>query len=212
MTDKRSPLVGEGWAERLLSTGRVAASGARLAARQILRREGPVDGLIGESLAAELDRMKGMAMKVGQILSYFEGILPEETHEALRVLQQGVTSMPYERVAEVLREAFGEPVEDLFEDFEREPIAGASIGQVHRARYRGLPVAVKVQYPRIVQNLESDFRRLRGLTRVASAGTAVDGLAIATELKDRVIAECDYLAEARAQDAFRVAFGADEEV
>jgi predicted unusual protein kinase regulating ubiquinone biosynthesis (AarF/ABC1/UbiB family) len=212
MTDKRPPLVGEGWAERLLSTGRVAASGVRLAARQVFGREGPVDGLIGESLAAEMDRMKGMAMKVGQILSYFDGILPEETHEALRVLQQGVTSMPYERVADVLREAFGEPVEELFEDFEREPVAGASIGQVHRARYRGRSVAVKVQYPGIVRTLESDFRRLRGLTRLASAGTPVDSMAIVTEMQERVIAECDYLAEARAQEAFRAAFAADEEV
>ncbi len=213
MSEKDDLLIGARKAKRLLATGRVAGSGIRLAARRLLRREGPADGLIGEALAGELDRMKGMAMKVGQILSYFEGILPQETHAALRVLQQGVTTLPYERVQKILQEAFGEPVDDLFDRFEREPVAGASIGQVHRAWYQGDPVAVKIQYPGIVESIDGDFARLGGgISRLVSIGTAVDGRAIADEMRGRVRLECDYLLEAAAQEAFRRAFALDGRV
>jgi predicted unusual protein kinase regulating ubiquinone biosynthesis (AarF/ABC1/UbiB family) len=212
VSEKDPLLVGATRAKRALATGRVAGSGLRLAARRLLKREGPVDGLIGQALADELDRMKGMAMKVGQILSYFEGILPEDTHAALRVLQQGVTTLPYERVEDVLQEAFGRPVEDLFERFEPDPVAGASIGQVHRAWYRGEPVAVKIQYPGIVESIDGDFSRLGGFSRLVSLGTAVDGRPMADEMRERVRLECDYLLEATAQEAFRIAFGADQRV
>jgi predicted unusual protein kinase regulating ubiquinone biosynthesis (AarF/ABC1/UbiB family) len=190
----------------------VAASAAHLATRRLLGWEGEEDGAIGEALAAELDHMKGMAMKVGQILSYFDGVLPEETHAALRVLQRGVTTLPWDRVVEVVREALGASPEELFEDFGREPVAGASIGQVHRATYRGRGVAVKVQYPGIAGALAADLARVRALSHLASLGTAVDGPAIADELGERFRSECDYVAEAAAQDAFRRAFQTDAHV
>ena len=107
MTPKDPFSFSGGWADRLLSTGKVAASAAHLATRRLLGREGEQDGAIGEALAAELDRMKGMAMKVGQILSYFDGVLPEETHAALRVLQRGVTTLPPERVAGLVARGAG---------------------------------------------------------------------------------------------------------
>jgi predicted unusual protein kinase regulating ubiquinone biosynthesis (AarF/ABC1/UbiB family) len=174
-----------------------------------LGREGEADGDIGEALAAELDHMKGMAMKVGQILSYFDGVLPDETHAALRVLQQGITAMPYERVVKVVRDALGAGPETLFETFEARPVAPASIGQVHRAIHDGEKVAVKVQYPGIAEALSADLARVRSLSRLASLGTAVDGPAIAEELAERFRAECDYLAEARWQETFRQAFRDD---
>src|SRR5436190_253671 len=90
-----------GLARRLLSTGKIATSAARLAARRLVGAEGPTDGAIGAALARELDQMKGMAMKVGQIVSYFDGILPEEAHEALRTLQRGARPVVFERMAEV---------------------------------------------------------------------------------------------------------------
>lgn len=201
-----------GWADRLFSTGKVAANAAHLAARRLLGQEGDEDGAIGEALAAELDRMKGMAMKVGQILSYFDGVLPEETHAALRVLQQGVTTLPPDRVEALIREALGAPTDELFETFDAVPVAGASIGQVHRARLEGRDVAVKVQYPGIAGALATDLSRVRALSHLASLGTAVNGPSIADELGERFRAECDYLSEARWQDAFRRAWADDPTV
>ena len=75
--------IKRGWGKRLWSTGKLAASAAQLATRQVLGARGEQDRVLGETLAKEMDKMKGMAMKVGQILSYFDGILPEETHAAL---------------------------------------------------------------------------------------------------------------------------------
>lgn len=209
----KDPLpFGGGWADRLLSTGRVAASAAHLAARRLMGREGEADGSIGEALAAELDHMKGMAMKVGQILSYFDGVLPEETHAALRVLQQGVTAMPPDRVVRVVRDALGAGPDTLFDTFDPRPVAPASIGQVHRAALDGRTVAVKVQYPGIADALATDLARVKSFSHLASLGTAVDGPAVVDELAERFGAECDYLAESRWQDTFRQAFRDDPQI
>ncbi len=212
MADDPSPIRDSGLASRLLSTGRIAATAARLGARRLLGREGEEDARLGEALAGELDRMKGMAMKVGQILSYFEGVLPDATHEALRTLQLGVTRMPPEQVRSVIEGALGAPPAALFEAFGPDPVASASIGQVHRARFHGRDVAVKVQYPGIADTLDADFARLRTLGRMASVGTAMDALAITDELRERVVEECSYVREAAAQEAFRGAFADDGEV
>lgn len=135
MNDKKLSGIRQGWASRALATGRIAASAAQLAARRVVGVEGNKDGLLGLELAKELDQMMGMAMKVGQILSYFDGVLPEETHKALQSLQRGAQTVAFESMAKVIEDAFGQPVDTLFEAFEREPIASASIGQVYRARF-----------------------------------------------------------------------------
>lgn len=212
MNDKKLTGIRQGWASRALATGRIAASAAQLAARRVVGVEGNKDGLLGLELAKELDQMKGMAMKVGQILSYFDGILPEETHKALQSLQRGAQPVVFESMAKVIEEAFGQPVDALFEAFEREPIASASIGQVYRARFEGQRVAVKVQYPQIRETIVSDFSRLGTIGRLASLATAVDGMAIVEELKARFAEECDYGLEAQNQALFASAFSDDPTV
>jgi predicted unusual protein kinase regulating ubiquinone biosynthesis (AarF/ABC1/UbiB family) len=202
--------IRRGWGERLVSSGRIASTAARLAARRVIgAQEGQRDGALGDALAAELDKMKGMAMKIGQIMSYMDGALPEEAHRALRSLQRGATAMRYETMADVIREAFDADVDGLFDDFQREPIASASIGQVYRARYQGQDVAVKVQYPSIRETIAGDFSQLETFSRLASIATAVDGPALVAELRERFVEECDYEREAAHQDAFRRAFADD---
>lgn len=204
------PLRDPGWLSRLASTGRLAGAAARLGARRLLgREEGEPDERLGEALADELDHMKGMAMKLGQVLSYFEGVLPGGTHQALQRLQLGVTAMGPERVAAAVEADLGAPPADLFERFDEEPVASASIGQVHRARHAGREVAVKVQYPGVADTVESDVARLRAVARIASLGSAVDGLAVVEELRERFAEECSYVREAEAQRAFRRAFADD---
>jgi predicted unusual protein kinase regulating ubiquinone biosynthesis (AarF/ABC1/UbiB family) len=204
--------ITRGFGRRLFATGRIAATAARLAARRVRGVEGEADGRLGEALARELDEMKGMAMKVGQILSYFDGVLPPATHAALRRLQQGTRPVAFARMAAVVEAAFGQPLAHLFERFDPDPIASASIGQVYRADFQGRPVAVKVQYPEIKKTMEGDFSRLRGVALIASAATAVDGEALVEELRARLVEECDYQREAQHANAFADAFAADPDV
>ena len=194
--------IKRGFGKRAFATGKIALSAARLAARGVVGASGATDGVIGQAMARELDQMKGMAMKVGQILSYFDGVLPEETHAALQSLQRGARPVAFETMGAVVQEAFGEPAQALFEEFDEQPVAAASIGQVYRARYLGQPVAVKVQYPGVAETIDADFKRLGKLARLASLASAVDGVAIAEELRQSIGEECDYRREAAYQDAF----------
>jgi predicted unusual protein kinase regulating ubiquinone biosynthesis (AarF/ABC1/UbiB family) len=203
--------IARGWGKRLAATARVAGQAARLAVKRADR-----DGAIGDALARELDQMKGVAMKVGQILSYFDGVLPAETHAALRRLQRGAAPVKLEVMLQVIADAFGAPVGALpgalFDRFDPEPVASASIGQVYRGHCLGREVAVKVQYPRVRETMVADVGRLRALSRIASMATAVDGPGLVDELGERMARECDYLLEARFQRAFRAALAGDAQV
>lgn len=156
--------------------------------------------------------MKGVAMKVGQILSYMDGVLPPETHAALVRLQLGATPVAFEVMARVIEDALGAPVGELFARFDPKPVASASVGQVYRAALGDREVAVKVQYPGIRNTMTSDLLRLRGISRVASLATMVDGPSLVAELAQQMLNECDYLREAQNQTSFRNAFGSDADV
>lgn len=189
---------------------RVAWTAGRLAGRRLLRREvGPTDLALGDHLTAQLDEMKGLAMKIGQIVSYMDVPLPEAVQQKLAQLQTGQQGMPPEQTRSVIEGALGHPVEVLFEDFDFEPVAAASIGQVHRARVEGRPVAVKVQYPSVAESFEKDLGAIGRLASLASLASAVDGTAIVEELGARLAEECDYEREARMQRAFAAAFAED---
>ncbi|MCA9519309.1 MAG: AarF/ABC1/UbiB kinase family protein, partial [Myxococcales bacterium] len=199
--------IRSGWGKRLWSTSKVAGNALRLAARGVRgAKPSETDNAIGESLARELDSMKGLAMKVGQILSYFDGVLPEGTHAALRPLQQGARAVAFDTMGAVVEAELGAPVGELFEAFDTTPVASASIGQVYRAKLDGADVAVKVQYPEVARTLAADAKRLRGLSRLASVATAVDGPALVDELAARLGEECDYEREAEHLRRFRAAF------
>ena len=192
MTRKRS----------LLKLGRIAAGGA---VRRLVRDREAADRALGQALRSELDSMKGMAMKLGQILSYMEVPFPDEVQRALAGLQTGQQGMGIEAVRDVLRSELGGEIEELFAAFDPEPLAAASIGQVHRARLGGTDVAVKVRYPDVGDSFDEDMARIRRIAGLASVATVVDADAIVAELGARLREECDYAQEARWQSAFRVA-------
>src|SRR3954469_3414061 len=117
--------------------------------------------------------------------------------------------MPWKKVKSVVEEEVdGEPVEELFEDFEHEAAAAASIGQVHRAVLPdGRRVAVKVQYPGIAEALRADLQNAQMLIRMAKAlAPGLDAQAAAVELKERVLEELDYEFEAQNQRSFSRAY------
>jgi predicted unusual protein kinase regulating ubiquinone biosynthesis (AarF/ABC1/UbiB family) len=165
-------------------------------------------------MVGALGQMKGAAMKLGQFASFIDTeFIPEEYREIyqeqLAKLRTDAPPMPWAKVEKVLSEEYdGEPVTELFGEFEQEAFAAASIGQVHRAELLdGRPVAVKVQYPGIAEALEADLRNAGTLVRLARAvAPGLDAKAIAHELRERVMEELDYEYEAQNQRSFSRAY------
>jgi predicted unusual protein kinase regulating ubiquinone biosynthesis (AarF/ABC1/UbiB family) len=163
-----------------------------------------------DDVTATLGTMKGVMVKLGQMASYVDDGLAPSVRRTLSRLQDSVPPMSPELAAGVIEEELGAPPDRLFARWDPEPIAAASIGQVHRAITRdGLAVAVKVQYPGIAEMMAADLDNvslLRRMLRVTAPSQDVDGLI--AELRDRVLEELDYRKEAvnqqRLHDYFAV--------
>jgi predicted unusual protein kinase regulating ubiquinone biosynthesis (AarF/ABC1/UbiB family) len=159
-------------------------------------------------LVEMLGEMKGAAMKVGQLASFYEFAAPGDYlatyRDALTMLQNSAPPMEPEASRSVIKEEFGHPVEDLFDTFEDEPIAAASIGQVHRATLpSGEQVAVKVQYPGVDAAVRADMKNVSAMAKLAVAiAPNIDPKEIANEVKERVTEELDYRREASNQIEF----------
>lgn len=155
---------------------------------------------MANEIADTLGELKGAVMKVGQIASQTQDFLPQEFSQALQRLQKEAPPMEYEVIAKQLENELGAPPEDLFEYFDQNPYAAASIGQVHRARTRdGRDVIVKVQYPGVDRSVDSDLKQLKvtlklgGLLKLPKE--SVDQLF--EEIRLRLNEELDYENEAR---------------
>ncbi|MFN2615976.1 MAG: ABC1 kinase family protein, partial [Thermoleophilaceae bacterium] len=162
-----------------------------------------------DRMVETLGRMKGAALKIGQLASFIDTeFLPPEYRELyqekLASLRTSAPPMPWKKVSKVLEEEWDEPVEELFEDFEHDAAAAASIGQVHRAVLPdGRRVAVKVQYPGVADAIRADMENAGMLLRMAKAlAPGLDAKAAAAELRERVMEELDYEHEAQSQRAF----------
>jgi predicted unusual protein kinase regulating ubiquinone biosynthesis (AarF/ABC1/UbiB family) len=200
-------------AVRLVARGgaRYATNAPRLFAtageqRQQLRNDLALRN--AEDVAATLGTMKGVLMKIGQMASYVDDGLAPPVRRTLSRLQDSVPPMSPELAAQVVTEELGAPPEQVFGQWDPEPIAAASIGQVHRAITKnGQAVAVKVQYPGIAEMIAADLGNvglLRSLLKVAAPSQDVN--ALIEELRERVGEELDYLREADNQRMFAAYF------
>src|SRR5512140_2872636 len=199
----------------LRHAARTAAAATRLsrvAADQVAARTaGQLFGTLGE--------LKGGAAKLGQAMSVFEAAMPEEVaapyRSALRRLTDAAPAMPAETarriVAADLAVAYGPGWRERLVAFDGTPAAAASIGQVHRGRWRDdrgqiVEVAVKVQYPGVGKALRSDLRQARLLARVMARLTRLNVSGLADELATRIVEELDYVREGRVQTEVAAAF------
>jgi predicted unusual protein kinase regulating ubiquinone biosynthesis (AarF/ABC1/UbiB family) len=165
-------------------------------------------------MVGALGQMKGAAMKLGQFASFIDTeFIPDEYREIyqeqLAKLRTDAPAMPWAKVEKVLEEEYeGEPLAELFAEFEQEAFAAASIGQVHRAELLdGRAVAVKIQYPGITEALDADLRNAGTIVRLARAlAPGLDAKEIAKELRERVMEELDYEYEAQNQRSFARAY------
>ena len=155
-----------------------------------------------------LGGMKGAIMKLGQMLSLLADGLPEAYQQALRGLQQGAPPMAPHLVAEVVRAELGGLPERVFFEFSEEPVAAASIGQVHRATLDdGTEVAVKVQYPGVDVAIRADLDNAFLLTNVARMmAPGIEPEPLIAELRKVIGDELDYHKEAANQEEFRQAY------
>ena len=162
-----------------------------------------------QQIAAELGNMKGALMKLGQMASYLDDGLPEPLRMALSQLQSQAPPMSNDLVRDVIREELGGEVEDLFVEFDEQPIAAASIGQVHRAIILDpstgaeRAVAVKVQYPGVAEAIDADLRTADLLGALLALGfRSLNPEEMVAEIKDRLREELDYTLEADNQRLF----------
>lgn len=155
-----------------------------------------------------LGEMKGLPLKAGQLLSYIDDAVPEEQRGVyqgvLGRLQARTHTVPWERMQVLLVEELGAEVDQVFEHFDAEPIAAASIGQVYAARFQGRDVVVKVQYPGIAEAIESDLHNVESLVGAFSAVLPkTDVRPFVEDAVSRITEELDYTLEARHQEEFR---------
>ncbi|KAB2345093.1 ABC1 kinase family protein [Actinomadura rudentiformis] len=173
-----------------------------------------------ERYAQRLGRSKGVLMKAGQILSFVnftpavDGDYQRIYRAALQRLQDDAPPMPYEVARGVIISELGAPPEELFAEFDRRPLAAASIGQVHAARlHDGRRVAMKIQYPGVAEAMRSDLQNTELLATFLQLGrpltgtmTRLDVKALAREVTERIGGELDYRAEAANQSEFADAY------
>ena len=214
------PVVGGSRLRRNVGIARVGARGGRRWAVHQARRTFAASAArradldtrfqleTAADVAATLGNMKGALMKLGQMASYIDSGLPDHVRDTLATLQQDAPPMSPELAAQVVLDELGARPEEVFLEWDAEPIASASIGQVHRAiTHDGQAVAVKVQYPGIAEAVAADL---------GNAGLVFAGLAalfpglqpgpIVEELRARIGEELDYRAEATNQRSFAAHF------
>lgn len=166
-----------------------------------------------ETLIHELGSLKGTAVKVGQTLSmYGEHLLPKEVNDLLKKLQQDAPALAWDSIEKVLRAELGPDKLNQLE-VEREAIAAASIGQVHRARIKtsGEELALKIQYPGVDSAVDSDLRLLKfilNLSNLVPRGPRYDQ--IFSEIREMFLQEIDYHIEVMHTERFRELTVADE--
>jgi predicted unusual protein kinase regulating ubiquinone biosynthesis (AarF/ABC1/UbiB family) len=159
-----------------------------------------------KALVDALGLMKGAAMKVGQMLSVVEvGLVPPEFREdfqrSLAKLRDAAPTVSFDQMRKVIEKDLDGRIGELFAEFDREPIAAASIGQVYRARlHDGRDVAVKVQYPGVATAVRADMQNLGLIMRAVKAmAPGLDVGAITDEIRERIEEELDYELEASNQ-------------
>jgi ubiquinone biosynthesis protein len=171
----------------------------------------------GQHLREMLDELGPTFVKFGQLLSTRPDIVPPDIVVELRKLQDEVNPFPFADVENVVREELGQPIERLFLEFTEQPIAAASIGQVHAAVLpNGRRVAVKVQRPTAPRQIEADLALLYQAAKIAKdrvrALDFIDAQSLVDEFARTVREELDYRQEARNASTFHRNFVGDPNV
>ena len=162
-----------------------------------------------EELVRQLGMLKGIPMKMGQLVGFLELDLPEEMRQLFAVLQTQSQPTSVQEVGRIVREDLGSSAETLITAMDPDPVSIASIGQVHRASLGGRQVAVKVRHPQVEQSIRADLSGAAAATAIAGRmlpGIGASAREFVSEATDRFLEECDYQLEAERQRLFHRLF------
>jgi ubiquinone biosynthesis protein len=156
---------------------------------------------IGERIRLALEELGPIFVKFGQAISTRRDLLPTDIADELAKLQDAVPPFPADEAIQIIEEAYGETVEDVFERFDTEPLAAASIAQVHTAKLKsGTEVIVKVLRPGVLEQIERDLGVLRMLAGLADRywehGKRLRPLEVVDEYEHTILDELDLMREA----------------
>ena len=196
---------------RLQHASAIAARGGfRRLARALPGRgsRARADRTAAERAVVALARLKGVPMKLGQLAGYMDSRIPDELRPAFSALETHAPALPFGRIRAVIERELGSRSPLLLASMDPRPFAVASIGQVHRAKLDGKPVAVKIRYPGIADAIRFDFRpaalgaqAMNGFRRRGRRGDA-----LLQDVQARILEECDYERERAHQQAFAQCF------
>lgn len=169
----------------------------------------------GKRLRLAFEELGPAFVKLGQILSTRPDILPPDVVKELRMLQDSVQPFPFADVRTLIENEFADKLENIYIEFDEEPVAAASIAQVHRARLiSGKQVAVKVQRPGITKNIDLDLDILKSLAHFidhhTKYGEFYDCSGTVADFENIIKNELDFTKEAENADTFKRNFYQDE--
>ncbi|MGB5701738.1 MAG: AarF/UbiB family protein [Polyangiales bacterium] len=176
------------------------------------RRQARVDEVNSRRLLADILKLRGVYIKLGQVLSILGGFLPQVYIKKLETLQDAVPPHPFDEIEQAFIESLGARPESFFDSIEREPVAAASLGQVHVAYMDGgRKVAVKVLYPGIRKVVQIDLKVIKHMVRVYKWFVPVQNIeAVHESLVDLLRRETDYLHEADCMRRMAANFAGDD--
>ena len=170
---------------------------------------------LSQRLRLAIEELGSTFIKIGQVASARGDILPEEFTSELALLQDKITPQPFAPFRNIIESEIG-PIEQVFEHFEEEPIGSASIAQVYRARYQGVPVIVKVRRPNIEKIIDIDIDILRRIAHIAEQNLQIAKQRRISHLIDSfertIRRELDFLSEASNAQRFQEAFQGDPRI
>jgi aarF domain-containing kinase len=199
--------------ERRFTPRRPVTDGTRASDRARARSKGQ-HAWSAERLRDTAVKNQGLLIKTAQFLSSRPDIVPDEYIEVLATLQDEVPPEPFEVIRRVIERELGQPLESVYREFDRQPIASASLAQVHRAvLYDGSLVAVKVQYPGIERIVAIDLKNIERFIAILNRlDKTLDFSFISDEMSRMIPQELDFIHEGRNAEAIAVNFAGVEDV
>lgn len=190
------------YSSRFSRTGKFVSTGAKVGrnylkhfSKKLVSGEDSRDELHernAEDIYDALSNLKGSALKVAQMLSLDQGILPQPFSEKFSQAQYSAPPLSYPLVVKTFQQYFDQSPREIFDTFSQKSIAAASIGQVHQAEKDGQKLAVKIQYPGVANSIESDLRIVQPMVKAMFDISQSELDHYLAEVKERLLEETEY--------------------